>query len=207
MAKETVYIKANGNSIVYDKKVVLSDVLKIECTNLGILRAIKQMDLYRFTHQHAQAFSILKVIERIHEDYPNIDVVNCGQTDFIVEYQLDTIKNPILEKLKLIAISVIVFFGSAFTIMTFHTDIGIEETFVQFYEQVMGEAKPAVTELEVSYSIGLAVGIIVFFNHFNKKKITQDPTPIEVEMKKYNQDLINTKVAQSDEKGHTVDVS
>ena len=206
MAKETVYIKANGNSIVYDKKVVLSDVLKIECTNLGILRAIKQMDLYRFTHQHAQAFSILKVIERIHEDYPNIDVVNCGQTDFIVEYQLDTIKNPILEKLKLVAISVIVFFGSAFTIMTFHTDIGIEETFVQFYEQVMGEAKPAVTELEVSYSIGLAVGIIVFFNHFNKKKITQDPTPIEVEMKKYNQDLINAKVTQSDEKGHTVDV-
>lgn len=207
MADTIVYIKAKGNSIVYDKRVVLSDVLKIECTNTGVLRAIKQMDLYRFTHEHAQAFSVLKVIERIHEDYPNIEIVNCGESDFIVEYQLDTIKNPIWEKIKLVMISVIVFFGSAFTIMTFHTDIGIEETFVQFYEQVMGEAKPAVTELEVSYSIGLAVGIIVFFNHFNKKKITQDPTPIEVEMKKYNQDLINTKISQSDEKGHTVDVS
>ena len=29
----------------------------------------------------------------------------------------------------------------------------------------------------------------------------------EVEMKKYNKDLINTKIAESDEKGHTVDVS
>ena len=71
----------------------------------------------------------------------------------------------------------------------------------------MGESKPMVTELEISYSIGLALGIIVFFNHFSKKKITQDPTPIEVEKKKYNQDLINSKIAQSEEKGHTIDVS
>ena len=56
VAEVTVYIKANGNSIVYDKKVTMSDVLKIECTNIGVLRAIKQMDLYRFNHEHAQAF-------------------------------------------------------------------------------------------------------------------------------------------------------
>lgn len=207
MAETTIYIKANGNSIVYDKNVRLSDVMKIECTNPGILRAIKQMDLYRFQHAHTEVFSILKVIERIHQDYPTIEVVNCGENDFIVEYQKDTIKNPLLEKVKLILISIIVFFGSAFTIMTFHTDIGIQETFSRFYEELMGATKPAVTELEISYSIGLAVGIIVFFNHFSKKKLTKDPTPIEVEMKKYNQDLILTKVTQSDEKGHTIDVS
>lgn len=207
MAEETIYIKASGNCIVYDKKVTLSDVIKIECTNVGMLRRIKQMDFYRFSHEHAQAFSILKVIERIHMDYPNIEIVNCGESDFIVEYQMDTIKNPVFEKLKLVLISVIVFFGSAFTIMTFHIDIGIQKTFARFYEQLMGVEKPTITELEISYSIGLAVGIIVFFNHFSKKKITQDPSPIEVEMKKYNQDLINTKIAQSDEKGHTIDVS
>lgn len=207
MAEETIYIKASSNCIVYDKKVTLSDVIKIECTNVGMLRRIKQMDLYRFNHEHAQVFSILKVIERIHRDYPNAEIVNCGESDFIVEYQLETVKNPVLEKLKLILISIIVFFGSAFTIMTFHTDIGIQKTFARFYEQLMGVDKPPVTELEISYSIGLAVGIVVFFNHFSKKKITQDPTPIEVEMKKYNQDLTNTKVAQSDEKGHTIDVT
>ena len=112
-----------------------------------------------------------------------------------------------MEKLKLIIVAILVFFGSAFTIMSFHSDIGIQETFERFYAQVMGESKPMVTELEISYSIGLAVGIIVFFNHFRKRKLTQDPTPIEVEMKKYNQDLINSKVAQSSEKGHTIDVS
>lgn len=203
----SVYIKANGNCIVYDKNITLGDVLKVECTNIGMLRAIKQMNLYSFDHEHSVVFSVLKVIERIHEDYPNVEVINCGAPDFVVEYQKSTVKSPVLEKLKLWLVAVIVFFGSAFTIMTFHIDIGITKVFSRFYEQIMGTTKPAVTELEISYSIGLAVGIVVFFNHFRKRKLTNDPTPIEVEMKKYNEDLINTKVAEADEKGHTIDVS
>lgn len=171
MSQTIIYIKANGNCIVYDKTITLGDVLKIECTNMGILRAVKQMDLYSFNHEHSVAFSILKVIERIHKDYPNMEVVNCGEPDFIVEYQKSTVKSPVLEKLKLIAVAVIVFFGSAFTIMTFHNDIGIQDVFNMFYEQLMGATKPQITELEISYSIGLAVGIIVFFNHFSKKPV------------------------------------
>lgn len=202
-----VYIKANGNCIVYDKNITLGDVLKIECTDLGMLRAIKQMDLYGFNHEHSVVFSVLKVVERIHRDYPQVEVINCGESDFVVEYQKSTVKSPVLEKLKLWGVAVIVFFGSAFTIMTFHIDISIQKVFEKFYEQVMGVEKPQITELEISYSIGLAVGIVVFFNHFRKRKLTNDPTPIEVEMKKYNEDLINTKIAESDEKGHTIDVS
>lgn len=202
-----VYIKANGNCIVYDKNITLGDVLKIECTDLGMLRAIKQMDLYGFNHEHSVVFSVLKVVERIHRDYPQVEVINCGESDFVVEYQKSTVKSPVLEKLKLWGVAVIVFFGSAFTIMTFHIDISIQKVFEKFYEQVMGVEKTQITELEISYSIGLAVGIVVFFNHFRKRKLTSDPTPIEVEMKKYNEDLINTKIAESDEKGHTIDVS
>ena len=207
MGRCTVYVKASGNCIQYDKNITLGDVLKIECTDMGVLRAIKQMDLYKFNHEHAVVFSILKVVERIHKDYPDAEIVNCGETDFVVEYQKSTVKSAWVEKGKLFLTSIIVFFGSAFTIMAFHVDIGITETFERFYGQVMGTAKPLVTELEISYSIGLGIGIIVFFNHFSKKKLTKDPTPIEVEMKKYNQDVIKAKVAESGEKGHTIDVS
>ena len=51
------------------------------------------------------------------------------------------------------------------------------------------------------------MGIIVFYNHFSKKRLTKDPTPIEVELKKYNQDLNSAKVDMAEEKGHKVDVS
>lgn len=205
--QETVYIKASGNCIVYNKRVTLGDVLKIECPNVGVLRAVKQMVLYNFNHEHSVVFSVLKVIEIIHKDYPNVDIVNCGEEDFIVEYIKETVKSPVIEKLKLAMISILVFFGSAFTIMAFHNDINIEGVFDRFYVQLMGEDKPMVTELEISYSVGLAVGIIVFFNHFSKKMLSKDPTPIEVELKKYNKDLITAKVAEAEEKGHKEDVS
>lgn len=204
---QKIYIKASGNCIVYDRNITLGDVLKIECTDMGTLRKIKQMDFYRFNHEHAVVFSVLKVIERIHKDYPNIEIENCGEADFVVEYQKSTVKNKFIEKLKLAVISIIVFFGSAFTIMTFHNDIGIEDVFTRFYIQLTGEEKPMVTELEISYSLGLGVGIIVFFNHFSKKRLSKDPTPLEVEMKKYENDLIDTKIATSQEKGHNEDVS
>ncbi len=205
--QSTVYVKASGNCVVYKRAVTLGDVLKVECTDIGVLRAVKQMPLYSFNHPHAVVFSILKVIEIIHRDYPSATVVNCGEEDFVVEFVPTTVKNVLWEKVKLLLISVVVFFGSAFTVMTFHNDVGIEGVFERFYVQLMGEDKPMVTELEISYSIGLAVGIVIFFNHFSKKKLTADPTPVEVEMKKYNKDLIITKVAESEEKGHKVDVS
>ena len=207
MQQITVYIKASASCTVYDKNITLGDVLKVECVDIGVLRAIKQMDLFSFNHEHAEVFSIMKVIERIHLDYPNASIVNCGENDFVVEYKKSTVKYKVIEKMKMAFVAIIVFFGSAFTIMTFHIDIGIQKTFERFYGQLLGEEKPPVTEMELSYSIGLALGIIVFYNHFSKKKLTKDPTPIEVEMQKYNEDLINTKVAEADKKGHIIDVS
>ena len=35
-------------------------------------------------------------------------------------------------------------------------------------------------------------GVIFFFNHFGRWKITQDPTPIEVEMRTYEDEVDNT---------------
>ena len=49
--------------------------------------------------------------------------------------------------------------------MAFHNDIGINKVFVKVYEMISGQASDGFTILEVTYSIGLAVGIIVFFNH------------------------------------------
>jgi stage V sporulation protein AA len=48
--------------------------------------------------------------------------------------------------------------------------------------------------IAVPYSIGLGLGIIVFYNHFFSRKITDDPTPIEVEMELYENDVTDALV-------------
>ena len=207
MAQETVYIKPASNSTVYNPHITIGDVMKVECPNEGIMRQVKQMDLYRFDHEHAAVISVMVVIERIHRDYPNVEIVNCGEQDFIVEYVKSAKKSAMLEKMKMVLVGTLVFFCSAFTIMAFHNDIDIGGVFDRLYMQIIGVQKPMVTELEIAYSIGIAVGIIVFYNHFSKKRLTKDPTPIEVEMQKYNKDLITAKMGMAEGKGHKVDVS
>ena len=43
--------------------------------------------------------------------------------------------------------------------------------------------------MELCYSVGLGVGILLFYNHFGLKRLSKDPTPIEVEMRKYETDV------------------
>ena len=207
MAQDIIYIKPSTTVTVYKPHITIGDVMKVECSNAAVMRQVKQMDFYRFSHEHSAVFSIMLVIERIHKDYPGAEIVNCGEQDFIIEYVSSTVKNALWEKAKIILVSILVFFGSAFTIMAFHNDIDIQGVFDRFYMQLMGSEKPMVTELEISYAIGIGTGIIIFYNHFSKKRLTKDPTPIEVELKKYNQDLNSAKIDMADEKGHKVDVS
>ena len=91
--------------------------------------------------------------------------------------------------------------------MAFHNDIGISDVFIRVYEMVMDEPSDGITILEISYSIGLASGIILFFNHIGGRRITKDPTPIELEMRIYEDQVNNALVETADREGETIDVS
>ena len=215
MNNETLYLKIAQNTIVTNRHVRLSDIAKLECADAAIVRQLKQKKIYTFADtgntgrkkNQMQVFSILKIIALIHEEYPSLEISNEGGSDFIVEYTPDGTKPKLLNLLKTGVLWVIIFFGAAFTIMAFNNDVGVGDVFARFYEQVTGAKSNGMTEIEVCYSIGLAIGIIVFFNHVGKKKITPDPTPIQVEMRKYEKDIDTTFIENAGRKGHNIDVN
>lgn len=211
---ETLYLKIDKSTIVTDRHVTLGDIAKMECPNQAVVRQLKQKKLYSFQDamdtkrqkNEMRVFSVLKVIELIHEEYPNVDVTNEGESDFIVEYVPNPQKPKWLNAVKTVVLCVVIFFGAAFTIMAFNNDISVTDIFSKFYQQIMGKPSNGVTELEICYSIGLAVGITVFFNHVGHKKITPDPTPIQVEMRKYENDIDTAFIENAERKGHSIDV-
>ena len=211
---ETIYVKIDQNVLVYDRNVTLGDIASLTCSNEAMLRQLKQKKIYTFPDNAKEGsqkikrkvFSVLKIVELIHEDYPNAEVDNEGETDFIIEYKKDPTEKKGVEIAKIAVLCVLIFFGAAFTIMSFNNDIGITELFGKFYYQVMGVPSNGMTELEISYCIGISIGIIVFFNHFGKKKITPDPTPIQVEMRKYEQDSDTAYIENSGRGGREIDV-
>lgn len=109
--------------------------------------------------------------------------------------------------LKSALIGIVIFFGSGFSIMAFHNDIGIVDLFAQIYTQVIGYEPRQTGGLEIGYSLGLALGILIFFNHISLKKREKDPTPLQVEVSKYEQDVEDTiqRIKEKEQQSQTRD--
>lgn len=205
----TLYLKAEQNVELQSEDVYIKDIGKLTCKDEHILAKVKAIKLYHFKEgeKKRQVISILKVIEEIETAFPNVTVENLGEIDVLVE-QIDVDKHKgAVQTIKIIFVSAISFFGTAFTIMAFHNDIGINEVFSKVYEMVMGQASDGYGILELSYSIGLAVGITIFFNHIGGRRITKDPTPIEVEMRVYETDVNKALIETADREGKMIDVN
>lgn len=192
-----IYLKMEKCIKVKETDVFLKDVAKVYCTDDVILAKARSIKVYTFKEEgpHRKCISALVIIQMLSELSPAVSIQNVGEMDVLVEYDAGKKRNPFLQRMKIVMVVLVSFFGTAFTIMAFHNDIGIEDLFSGIYEQVMGEPSSGLGVLEFSYSVGLAVGITLFFNHMGGKRLTVDPTPIEVEMKMYEDD-INTAIIE-----------
>ena len=209
MPNETVYLKAERNTELQTKDVFLKDIAKVRCANPHIEAKVKAIKLYSFTKGKEKKFviSILKIVSLIEEACPGVQVESLGENDILVE-QVNTDRHKGWQQtVKIVAVSLVSFFGTAFTIMAFHVDVQINDVFNIIYQEVMGRESNGLTILEISYSIGLASGIILFFNHIGGRRITKDPTPIEVAMRNYEEDVDKALIATADREGKTIDVS
>lgn len=191
-----VYIKANKKAIIIGKKdVLISDIADVE-GNKDIIKDIKNIKVLTINHnknkKNNYLLSILQVIDKIQNKYEDIVIHNVGEEDIIVSYQppsKQTKSKEIINILKVIFVCLILFAGGGIAIMTFHTDAAVPDVFIRLYSLFLGKENENPILIEIPYSIGLAVGIIVFFNHFSSKRLTDDPTPIEVEMRLYERDV------------------
>lgn len=208
MASEILYIKAERNVQVVRESVFLSDIAKMTCTNQHVCNRAKAMKIFQFDKQKEkrQVICILKIIEKLNEIYPTLTIESVGEQDILIEYVKPRSKDQVLKVLKIIFVCFISFFGTAFTIMAFHNDIGIHDVFFRMHEMIIGEAPEGFTLLELSYSIGLGSGIIIFFNHIGKRRITKDPTPIEVAMRTYEDDVNTTLIETWNREEKSIDV-
>lgn len=197
---ETLYIKLEQNITVNEPMIVIGHIAQMWCKDKDVLSRCMALKLTNIPTQKGRyLYSVFDIVQLIQQNYPDVEVENLGETDFIVEYGLNQKGNKIWEWVRTLFISIIIFFGAAFAIMTFNNDVGVSDVFQKIYHLVTGAESNGFTAIEIGYSIGLPLGILVFYNHFSKKKVTSDPTPLEVEMRLYEQDL-NTAIIKDAER-------
>lgn len=188
-----IYLNASKKvSIVSRKDIYIKDIAKLQGPN-EIVSKIKNIKVLTITENKNKNYllSVLEVINHIQNYNSNIIINNIGEPYIIINYSKESKKeNTFFTYVKIIFVCMTLLAGGAIAIMTFHTDTSLPDVFRQLYFVFLGDRGLEKYYLvEIPYAIGLAVGIIVFFNHFSALKISEDPTPIEVEMSLYEQDV------------------
>jgi stage V sporulation protein AA len=73
--------------------------------------------------------------------------------------------------------------------MNFHDDVSMKSVQEKLYTIITGKNTPKPLLFQMPYSIGLGLGMILFFNHVFRKRINEEPSPLEVEMFNYQQNI------------------
>lgn len=202
MSSETLYLKIDRNVRAKQPQVMLKDIASIRCSDRAAENRVKVLrlptEIIRGPGRYV--FSVLDVIEVIQKEFPNMEINNLGEADFIITVEDENKLSDALSWGKTVCVCLLAFFGAAFSIMAFNNDIGITALFGRLYETFTGETSDGFTLLELTYSIGVGLGILVFFHHFARKKNLSDPTPLEIEMRTYEDDVDTTLIESGNRK-------
>lgn len=140
---------------------------------------------------------VLPLIARIKQVVPEAQVETLGSSHILVEL-LPHERPP--SKSLFILVWLLLFFGSALTIMNFHADVNMKEVHIRVVEMLTGYRDENPYMFQIAYSIGIGFGMAVFFNHMFKRKWNDEPTPLEVEMYLYQQNVDQYAVSEEYEK-------
>lgn len=208
MANVVLYIMAKKDVEAKNDDILLGDAASIYCEDSVVRAKANALRIHKFREgqETRTVISMMKIIEMLTELEPGITVESIGESAIVLEKIPEKkYKGPLIFW-KIVLVAAISFFGTAFTIMAYHNDIGISNVFMRIYEIVTGKESSGCTTLEIAYSIGLCAGIIIFYNHVGGRKITKDPTPLEVEMRNYERDVNTTLIETAEREGKQIDV-
>lgn len=208
MSSTTVYLKCDRNVEIQTEDVYLKDLGSLRCADSVIGAKLKVIKVHHFSQEGKKrcVISVTELIALMENTCPNISVEVIGESDILVEWVKVNQYKGFSQWLKILLVCLVSFFGTAFTIMAFHNDVGINDVFTEVYRIFMNQEPEGLNVLEVTYSIGLAVGIITFFNHIGGRRITKDPTPIEVAMRNYEEDVNKALIETAGREGKEIDV-
>lgn len=190
-----IYIKPDKKIQVYKTGPVhIKDIAEIYAEK-NLKKHIDNIKIANIKENKNKCYivSVIDVINSIDKALPGNTINNVGEMDTIIEFSKQKKKNKLWLYSKLLFVALVLFAGSATAIMSFHSDAQMSTVFENYYYIFFGERIENPAVINLPYALGLAVGIIVFFNHFGNKKLTSDPTPIEVELSVYEDD-VNTNI-------------
>ncbi|GAA0416288.1 MAG: stage V sporulation protein AA [Bacillota bacterium] len=187
---EQVYLRMKKNmEIIGYQELKLKDIAYLS-TNASEKEKLENLPIYRITKKDKNIVILdsFLIIEHLNHDFTNLEFQLIGPPQTIIRIQ-EKKKSPSV--MIAIGVWILLFVGTAMTIMNFHYDVSMQEVHQKIHYLLTGQEKEFPLWLQIPYSFGLGIGMLLFFNHWFNKRFNEEPSPLEVEIYNYQQDLDN----------------
>lgn len=185
---DQIYIRLKHKvEVPKEKKLLLKDIAYISASKHW-KKLLEQTFIYQVKKRDKNivVLDIFVIIELLKNQHPNLDFQTIGPNQTIVYITSKSIKPNFL---LVTFIWLLLFIGSGMAIMNFHYDVSMQAVQQKLHYMLTGHKEEYPLWLQIPYSIGLGLGMILFFNHIFKKRINEEPSPMEVEIHNYQQSL------------------
>lgn len=188
--EKTIYIRMRNRVLAkQDEKIYLMDLAQVIASETAFPE-LKKLVVHQVTEEDKNIviIDVMKIIRMISNIFEDVEVQTIGPAQTIIEVVM---KKKQMSYPLFLLIWFLLFFGSAMAIMNFHDDVSMQSVQEKLFLMITGmeDSKPWL--FQIPYSIGLGIGMILFFNHVFQKRINEEPSPLEVEMFNYQMDIDN----------------
>lgn len=189
MDKKVIYVRLKRKTTVpNDALIRVSDIAYLSGADQTLIKQLKSVVIYRVTQadQDYAVIDSIQLIDVLYNAFPTIQWELIGFTETVLHIEHKK-KNWL--SVKFIIAWLILFVGTAMTIINFHYDVSMLEVHQKLHFLFTGEKVQHPLWLQIPYSIGLGIGMILFLNHWFKKQLNEEPSPLELELFTYEQKI------------------
>ncbi|WP_245688082.1 stage V sporulation protein AA [Salimicrobium halophilum] len=126
------------------------------------------------------------LLQKVLELFPEAEVRFLGPVSTLIKEDQQKRKRSIF---LLFSVWILLFIGSGMAIMNFHYDVSMSEVHQRIHFLFTGEEVERPWLIQIPYSIGLGLGMLLFFNRWPARTVKKEPSPLDVEVFKYQEDL------------------
>lgn len=130
-----------------------------------------------------------EVIEKIKDELPSASINFLKPDDVIIYFKSN--KRDRTKYLRVLVVSIIILMGSIMGIMNFHADVNMYDSQYKMVSILTKNANKYLPYFKIPYSLGIGIGVALFFNKFIPTYSKDEPSPMDLKMYSLNKEIEN----------------
>lgn len=130
-----------------------------------------------------------EVIEAINKKLPLVRINFTKLDDVVILFERN--KKDSTKLIRVLIVSIVVLMGSIMGIMNFHSDVNMMQSQSRLVDFITNDSKTYLPYFQIPYSLGIGIGVALFFNKFIPTYSRYEPSPLDLRMVSLDKEIKN----------------